>query len=146
MLRVNADDLDEIFTAGGSRIIVFDDKPLTGVAYEVNELGNLWSEQAYEDGVLSGVSKNWYLNGQLQSETEYRWNRVHGHNRKWFENGQLKSDAIVELGVVVREQVWDEQGNVVKEYHLGSDAWASEHLDSQRELFKRKGLAYKMPE
>jgi antitoxin component YwqK of YwqJK toxin-antitoxin module len=146
MLRVDADDLDEQFTAGGSRIIVFDDKPLTGVAYEMNELGNLWSEQAYEDGVLSGVSRDWYQNGQLQSETDYRWNRVHGHNRKWFENGQLKSDALVELGYIIRKQEWDEQGNLIKEYHIESDAWSRDLLESERRMFKKKGLDYKMVE
>lgn len=144
MLRINLNNLDEDYTEGGTVLLVLDGKPFTGIAYEMSSQDTLWSEQCYEEGILSGLSRDWYLNGQLRSQTDYRWNRVHGHDREWFENGQLKSDAIVELGIAIRKQEWDEEGNLIKDYHIKDDTWISNHLESQRELFRKLGVFYQL--
>ena len=146
MLRINSDDLEEEYTDGGSRLLVFNGEPFTGIAYEMSPQGSLWSEQSYEEGVLSGPSMDWYPSGQLRAQTDYKWNRVHGRNREWFENGQLKSDAVAELGIVVRKQEWDEQGKLTNDYHIESDTWSSNLLEAERKLFKKAGVIYQKVE
>ena len=141
-IRINIDKLDEEYTDSGVLLFTLKGKPFNGVAYELGPEGNLWSEQSYENGILDGSSKVWHPNGQLRSQTEYKWNRVHGKDQEWHENGQLKHLRVSELGSVLREQQWDEQGKLLKTYDISGDAWAMQHLESQRELFKMQGIHY----
>ena len=144
MMRVNVNELDDEYTPAGSLVMLWEGEPFTGVAFELSPQGTLWSEQTYVEGTLDGISRDWYPNGQLRSHTEYKWNRIHGREQGWYENGQLKCNVIYELGTVIRKREWDERGNITKDYQIEDDAWAAEHLKSQRELFRKLGIHYQL--
>ncbi|RZK33439.1 MAG: hypothetical protein EOO61_15315 [Hymenobacter sp.] len=140
MTRLNLDELDEGYTVAGSPILLLDGQPFTGVAYELNSQGELWSEQGYRDGVLDGISRDWYSNGILKSETTYKWNRVHGHDQGWYENGKPAYKSVYELGTRLREQRWNEQGQLVSDYHLDTASPKYVALVQTKALFQQQGL------
>jgi antitoxin component YwqK of YwqJK toxin-antitoxin module len=87
------------------------------------------------------MSKEWHLNGQLKSKTEYKRNRIHGRDQEWYVGGQAKSNSLYELGILLSEQQWDDQGNVITDYHMALGSAPYIDLVKERTIFQKYGLA-----
>lgn len=140
MNRVNKDDIEIEYTAGGSPVYTWQGEPFTGVGYELGNNGALLSETSYVDGAEDGVERSWYINGQLESVSGAKWNRPHGSFQYWYENGQPKYEGEAELGHVLWRKEWDENGKLTNEYHIESDPEQYNALLMDREFFKKHGL------
>ncbi|TVT38969.1 hypothetical protein FNT36_14955 [Hymenobacter setariae] len=141
MTRISVNELDEEYNHAGSLVMMWQGQPFTGIAFQMSPQGTLWCEQAYVEGTLTGISKEWYLNGQLKSQTEYKWNRIHGRDQEWYAGGQAKSNSSYELGIVLSEQQWDKQSNLVKDYQLEQGSAPYTELVRERAIFQKYGLA-----
>jgi antitoxin component YwqK of YwqJK toxin-antitoxin module len=140
MERVNIDELDSDYTEGGSIIYIWEGRPFTGIAYELNRDGNLVNETSYVEGIEDGLKKDWYPNGQPKSSTEMKWNRPHGNFTHWHVNGQKKYEGVAELGHDLNSQEWDESGKLINEYQIESDPKELASLETDRLIFKKYGL------
>ena len=72
-------------------VAYYEDKPFTGIGFEVNENSNLEVEIEYKDGFMDGISKLWWDNGNLKMESKYVNGKANGLFRVWHQNGQLMS-------------------------------------------------------
>ncbi|QBG47443.1 toxin-antitoxin system YwqK family antitoxin [Verrucomicrobia bacterium S94] len=99
--------------------------------------GQLQVAEYYTHGVSHGLRTQWYITGEKKSEAEIVRGQIHGRFRRWYKNGQLAEDAgfsngiphgisyawyedgakkaevLMENGVVVKQQFWDEYGGTV---------------------------------
>ena len=111
--RVHFEDLeydgDQLFLNG---------KSFNGIAYELYENGQLHSESEYFDGWEVNVSKEWYDNGTLKSIQAYKRGQGHGQGQDFFENGAKKSETNFELGVLLEQKKWSEQGKLLEHWIL----------------------------
>ena len=113
MLRV---DYEELEPSDDYLLMQYDGKPFNGVAFEHDENDKLVSETSFVEGQKSGASREWSSSGILIREQWFALNSLHGTSREWYENGSPKLDGVYELGVCIKEQEWDVNGNVVKDY------------------------------
>ncbi|HET7077925.1 MAG TPA: hypothetical protein VFM49_10800 [Chloroflexia bacterium] len=113
-LRVPFDNLD----FDGNEFAFWEGKLLTGVAYDLQPNGRVWSEVEYIDGYEEGIGRTWYPSGQLQDETTYHHGAKAGPERQWFENGKLKRETIFEHSIRVKERIWDEAGNLIRDFTI----------------------------
>jgi antitoxin component YwqK of YwqJK toxin-antitoxin module len=141
MIRINANELDDAYNHAGSLVMMWQGQPFTGLAFQISTQGALWCEQAYVEGTLHGISMEWHLNSQLKSQTEYKWNRIHGRDQEWYADGQPKSNCSYELGILLSEQQWDEQGNLVTDYQMEHGSAPYTDLVRERAIFQKYGLA-----
>ena len=139
MIRVNHDEIDIIYSEGGSPTYVLNGKPFTGIGYEEWTKDQLASEITYLNGIQDGIAKEWYENGQLKSIDGLKWNRLHGKFQDWYENGQMKREGIIEFGIVLEKKEWDPDGHLIKEYHIQPDSDRYKKLLAERTLFKQMG-------
>ena len=117
ILRVLGDDLD----FDGNQFAFWEGKPFTGVAYDLMPDGQVWSEIEYIDGKEEGIARTWYPSRQVKHDITYRHGGRHGPEREWFENGNLKRETIFEHTITVKERVWDEQGNLIRDFELDEE-------------------------
>lgn len=110
---VNIDELD-----WQDYIYYFDGKKFHGTGFELFENGNLRTETGFSYGMENGASKEWYENGQLMDEDNYKLGIKHGGSKSWFEDGKIKREAEYELGILTKEKIWDENGEVTKDFEL----------------------------
>jgi antitoxin component YwqK of YwqJK toxin-antitoxin module len=141
MTRINVNELDDEYNHAGSLVMMWQGQPFTGIAFQMSLQGTLWCEQAYVEGTLHGISKEWYLNGQLKSQTAYKWNRIHGRDQELYGGGQPKFNSFYELGILLSEQLWDEHGNLVKDYQMEHGSAPYTDLVRERAIFQKYGLA-----
>lgn len=114
-------DYDELEPSDDFLLMDYDGKPFSGVAHENNEDGNLCAETNFVEGQKSGVSREWSDAGTLVREQWFALNSLHGPSREWYGNGSRKYDGFFELGICVREQEWDANGNEVKDYRIDEE-------------------------
>lgn len=115
MFRV---DYEELEPSDDFLLMHYAGKPFTGIAFENDENGVLFTETSFIEGQKNGVSRKWSDSGNIVLEEWFALNSLHGPFREWYENGSIKIDSLYELGVCVREQEWDENGNVIKNYQI----------------------------
>ena len=109
----------------------------TGLLRCFRDDGQLWYEQALQDGEHLGLdrwhdsdgsvrersvnaqgnsegrARKWWPGGQLQVEGEYRNGRSVGLHRSWHRNGQLRSLSVhAQAGQVAMSLEWDDAGRL----------------------------------
>jgi len=97
------------------------DKPFTGIACEFREDGSVINETEYVNGMQEGIARCYHPSGKLYCETNWVKNSLHGRARDWYENGQIERDALYEYAILVREQKWDDNGKLVKDFRITED-------------------------
>lgn len=127
--RVDFEELD----LGNEQLIVWNDRPFTGIAVEFFPDGTLCSEVPHLDGVRHGLVRAWYPSGQLRKEANLWQGGLHGYKHEWDEQGRLVSTEFGELGVGTAEKRWDEQGRLIRDWQIGPDDSLYEVLLIKRE-------------
>ena len=116
MNRANAKDLegrtDQIVT-----VYYQDDKPYTGVVYEMRQ-GRIDLEYEVVNGVKQGVETEFYPDGKIQSVSQYAGNLLDGPLINYYENGVVEEKARFEQGVCIRSTSYDEAGRITEEYTI----------------------------
>jgi antitoxin component YwqK of YwqJK toxin-antitoxin module len=115
MLRV---DYDELEPSDDFLLMDYDGQPFSGVAFENDGDGVLVAETSFVEGQKSGLSREWSSSGTVVREQWFALNSLHGPSREWYDNGAPKCDGHYELGICVKEQAWDTNGNVIKDYRI----------------------------
>ncbi len=110
-LRVPEDELETDL----DWLTVWQGQPFTGIVYAVTPDGQL-GEIEYVAGVQHGLARDWYPSGQLHSEDTYVNGQARGLCREWFENGALKKEQVIENAILLQERIWDEAGNLLRDY------------------------------
>ena len=67
--RVHIDDTQ---ASKEAKMLFYQGKPFTGIAYDVYLNGQLQFEETYKDGKRDGLAQWWNENGQLRLETAYK--------------------------------------------------------------------------
>lgn len=97
------------------------DKPFTGVGFELSCDGKLISEMEFQKGLLSGISRDYYPNGVVQSEISYKNNGIHGPSKHWNESGELESEEIFECGICIERRIVQADGSIITAYKMTKD-------------------------
>ena len=118
----------------GDGLYYLKDKSFTGVA--IYKRGR-WveAEEEFRDGLHWGRKREWYRPGALRLEAQLAWGVYHGLVREWHENGRLATDAVYEHGFRLQEKRWDEEGNLVEDFHLRKKDPAYRALLRRRSVF-----------
>lgn len=117
MPRVDFDDLD----VGENQLIVWKDRPFTGIAVEFFPDGKPCSEVPHLNGLRHGLLRAWHPSGQLREEKSLWYGGLHGYKRIWDERGRIISEVLGELGIGIAEKRWDEQGRLIMDWHIGPE-------------------------
>ena len=133
MNKVNFNELDFNYD---TYLETYQSKPFTGIALEISANANLIAEVSFKDGIKDGPSKYWYPSGQIEKDFYFKNGVGHGHMKEWYENGQLKEESIIELGVILWRNLWDEKGQLIEEYKLKEEDQLYEIL-----LIRRKNYS-----
>ncbi|GHG77819.1 hypothetical protein GCM10012319_28200 [Comamonas sp. KCTC 72670] len=107
-------------------------QPFTGCAFDCFKNGALCSEDFYFDGARHGPSRIWRAPGDLAEELLYWQGIPHGIPRTWREGGQLATERKHELGFLVAEHKWDEEGVLVLDWVLTPQDWRFALLERKR--------------
>jgi hypothetical protein len=134
--RVDWDELE----LSNDLLILWKGQPFTGFAVEFYPDGRLASEVMHVDGMKHGLSRSWYDSGQLMDEETYWLDGLHGYCREWAEQGRLVSEVLGELGIQIAEKRWDDQGRLIKDWHIGPNDNSWTMLQ-----FNRKHLGHRAP-
>ena len=113
-----------------------DDEPFTGVGYFENAAGRLTAEIEYRDGLEWGKKREWDASGNLSGEDTMWLGVMHGKNREWFLNGQLAEESDYEVGFLIRQKFWDENGNLTDFYEMQQEDPEYKELQDYRNLYK----------
>jgi antitoxin component YwqK of YwqJK toxin-antitoxin module len=125
MARFN---LEEIEYEPSKAIVVYNDKPITGVIYENHPEGWLWSERYCVEGYYTGPSFGYFSNGKLREEAYMLFNGAHGLQREWNDKGQLIRVGYCLTAVRIFERTFDNNGKLIKEFILSEDSFNYELL------------------
>jgi antitoxin component YwqK of YwqJK toxin-antitoxin module len=131
MKRENEESLDYV---DGRKYL--DDEPFTGVGYFLDEEGRLEAEATYQDGIQWGLRRAWYDTGKLLHEYAMFRGVFHGKKREWHRNGKLAEEADYEFGHDLHHRRWDEDGNLIEEYHIDKNSPGYKDLEKYREAYK----------
>ena len=89
----------------------------TGQAAEYGREGQLLGLTSYVNGIPDGPDKGWYPDGTPESEGVVKYGRAVGEWRRWHPDGSLqKLDIFSDKGDLLSRRMWDENGNLIKEY------------------------------
>jgi antitoxin component YwqK of YwqJK toxin-antitoxin module len=113
------DDDDLYLAEDGS--YEYQDQPFTGMARHRTRSGAVVSEIEYANGLQDGLARYWYPSGEPLGEEHFRANGRTGLSREWYPTGQLKRETLFEHSVRVREQQWNERGELMHDYVLTED-------------------------
>jgi antitoxin component YwqK of YwqJK toxin-antitoxin module len=111
-------------------------EPFTGIEEFENDEGR--GEATYVDGILSGLRRGWFPSGTPYYEEEMLMGVYHGKKREWHPDGQLAEEADYELGVKLRQKLWDEDGVLIEEFELEEDDPAYEELRLKRQTYEEE--------
>lgn len=126
-------------------------KSFTGKAVSTYKNGQKKSEITYKDGKKSGVLTYWFENGQKKKETNLdgnlsiRWDKdgwkkyetyakniqednsfKNGLIIKYKKNGQKKHEYTIRDGKIIKEMVYDKNGNEMPNFKPNSCKWRSD--------------------
>ncbi|WP_018753579.1 toxin-antitoxin system YwqK family antitoxin [Paenibacillus sanguinis] len=117
------DGLNQIFSRGvnfdylefadDSDMVLYNDNPFSGLAYELYPNGQIMHVTSYKNGFEDGVCREWYASGEIKCEFEMNRGRIHGDRKYWHRNGSIKSIAHYELAFELDYTEWDEHGNLL---------------------------------
>jgi antitoxin component YwqK of YwqJK toxin-antitoxin module len=111
-MAIEYDDL--IYTA--AHIFVHEGRPFTGITEDLFPNGQLQCRIHFKDGREHGIAEAYFPSGAKKSKTPYTGGAAHGRDTEWFESGAVRIERDIEFGFMIREKVFDESGNLVKEY------------------------------
>lgn len=115
MIRIDIDDPEVGGDLAGR--ITYRDELFTGEAVEYHPNGQQIALTTYVDGIDDGPSKEWYPDGALRGEGMTRYGRAVGEWKEWFPDGRLhRMDVFDEKGNLQARRIWNETGDVIKEY------------------------------
>jgi antitoxin component YwqK of YwqJK toxin-antitoxin module len=140
--RVPADSLS--YPGDGRQYL--DDEPFTGVAYYLDDQGQLVGEIEYRNGLEWGLKREWYAPDEPYYEGNFFMGVLHGRKREWHDNGQLAEDGDYEYGFALRRKKWDEDGDLEEEYELKESDSDYTRLEKFREIYKEKAAKEKPPQ
>ncbi|MFF4370203.1 toxin-antitoxin system YwqK family antitoxin [Streptomyces sp. NPDC001594] len=113
--RVDTDDPDVDIDMGHR--MLYRDELFTGevVEYQGDQIVCL---DVYLDGIKNGLSQMWYPDGTLKLQGTVVNGVALGEFLEWHPNGVLKSRQFFDDHIysLKEEDVWDEQGNLVREW------------------------------
>lgn len=116
-------------------LILLDGQLFTGISKRFYK-GFPLSEFTYKKGKRNGLGRGWYVDTDaLQFEYNYQNGTLHGSCREWYEMGQKKSITFYEMGVTIEKKVWDQFGQLVKEYHIENDPSMLKTLHQFRQIY-----------
>lgn len=104
-------------------------EPVTGLVYEKYRSGELNYYTFYKDGVKDGKRVRFYESGNVKSVCEMDCGTINGVYIEWYDDGQVKAISDNKYGLVLREKVFDEEGNLTRE-KTGLE-------DYEKELYER---------
>lgn len=114
--RVDADDPDVDIDMGHR--MLYQDELFTGevAEYQGEQIACL---DVYLDGVRNGLSQMWHPGGELKLQGMVVNGAASGEFLEWHPNGVLKSRKFFDDDIysLKEESVWDEEGNLVREWH-----------------------------
>src|ERR1700753_918397 len=61
---------------------------------------------------------------------------MHGKSREWFLNGKLAEEKDYELGILVRQKFWDEEGKLIESYEMVKEDPEYQELQDYRKIYK----------
>lgn len=96
---------------------LFNGKPFSGIAFE-NNLDGTVNEVMMVNGIENGICKEWYASGNIKSEGHLYNNIAHGIWWTWNKEGSLTKERIFEFGILVKEKIWDEQGELLSAFEI----------------------------
>jgi antitoxin component YwqK of YwqJK toxin-antitoxin module len=102
-------DADELEDLGDYRVAVHG-VPVTGRVAVRDAEGRTVAIMTYDGGIQAGLTRTFYPDGQVKSERWYEGGVPKGVGRDWYGNGQLRSKAYYDLGQVLDERTWAEDG------------------------------------
>jgi antitoxin component YwqK of YwqJK toxin-antitoxin module len=113
-----------------------DGEPFTGVGYFENAKGQLTGEIEYRDGLEWGKRREWTAPDKLSLEDAMWLGVMHGKSREWFLNGKLAEEKDYELGILVRQKFWDENGRLIESYEMVKEDPEYQELQDYRKIYK----------
>ncbi len=142
MIRVRDEDLDY----GGERALYyFEGEPFTGLKYWMSDDGKtLEGECEYRGGMAWGRARGWYEPGRLECDEQFFAGHRHGLCLAWYPDGKLEQEAFFDCGTALWGTKWDEDGNVIKEFHVKESDAAYDVLVALRQFYERTG-GYESP-
>lgn len=90
-------------------------EPITGLVYERYPSGKLNYYAFYRDGIPNGKRVRFYENGNVKSVCVMDTGTIDGEFTEWYEDGKVKREEYCKYGLVLREKVFDENGNIISE-------------------------------
>ncbi|MFD9574708.1 toxin-antitoxin system YwqK family antitoxin [Streptomyces sp. NPDC059982] len=113
--RVDADDPDVDIDMGNR--MLYRDELFAGEVAEYQD-GQIVCLDVYLDGVRNGLSRMWHPGGALKLQGTVVNGAAVGEFLEWHPNGVLKSRKFFDDDIysLKEESVWDEQGNLVREW------------------------------
>ncbi|MET8752914.1 hypothetical protein ABZW32_22850 [Streptomyces sp. NPDC004667] len=113
--RVDTDDPDVDIDMGNR--VLYRDELFTGEVAEYQD-GQIVCLDVYLDGVPNGLSQAWYPDGALKLQGNIVNGSASGEYLEWHPNGVLKARKFFDDDIysLKEESVWDEQGNLVREW------------------------------
>ena len=80
-------------------ITYYQSKPFTGIAFSVDNDGQLLRERSFKNGILNGSHKIWHKNGQLKEEGDFKNGKENGKFKGWYKSGELEYECGFTEGV-----------------------------------------------
>lgn len=90
-------------------------KPITGLAYEEYENGEIRSYCHYIDGILNGEVVNFFESGLVGMVANMLNGTIVGKKMMWYENGNLKLESEGKYGIELFRREWDADGKLIRE-------------------------------
>lgn len=135
MLRVQWNEVSYAPEVGPDGSYLYQGKPFTGIRFGLYPDGNVKCEEEFRHGLQWGLSRDWYRSGTLRREVTLFQGGLQGIERAWFEDGRLQEEREGEYGILLRERIWDQDDNLVKEYELKPSDPAHDSLRMLKEAF-----------
>jgi antitoxin component YwqK of YwqJK toxin-antitoxin module len=137
MLRVQWNEVSFSPRAGPNGNYLYQGQLFTGVRYKVAPSGEIECEEEYRQGLRWGLSREWYRSGTLYHEATYYRDVLHGMEKEWDNDGRLHEERECRYGILLKETIWDKDGNVVKHYELTESDGNYKRLQTRKKLFDR---------
>lgn len=90
-------------------------KPITGMIYEKDDIGNILYYAFYVDGVANGDYVSFYESGAIKEMYVMRQGTKWGESVVLYENGAVKCIEKCKYGIVLNYKKFDVDGRLVKE-------------------------------
>lgn len=136
-----------------SDIVYYQDKPFTGIGFEMFETQQLSKETYYKEGKKDGPEKGYYPTGQLRSESINKKGKLEKTYKQYYKTGQLMMEGAYNDNE--RVGPWKEyfvngqvrlegtflngkQGGIIKEYSMSGE------LISERDYTEGKLIGEKI--